>query len=494
MGIDNRDRACGMEEKMKRKKVCQILGVVAVCAVIAGTTAFAGSSPLKVNVQEIGTGSITQTIEAEGHIESEEEQTYYAKVTAPVAAFDVKAGDLVQKGDLLVTYDTEDFDRNVEQARIQASALASGYRGSVAQADEMQTAYSAAAAQDAMYQEAYQAALTNVNDLKYNIEVVADAVGDKNKALEIKIADLQVQIAAKNAAAADDSYEPDERNDFQVEAAQLQIELARLQKEQLELQDVGAEPIENRYFDEAEMYLNEIATQRSILQQEMLSTRHAAMNAAQLEQLAQNARLASTTLAWNEQEAARASEGVTAEITGVISDIMVAEGAMVAKGSPMFTIKDTENVKAVVDVTSYEMADVALGQKAVVEIGGNVYEGNVSRIRLEAVTDSQNNAKLQVEIHIDKPDGKIYLGTDVDAVIETGKKEQSILIPNEALYADDDGDYCYLIENDVVVKRYVTCGLNSGSDTEVVEGLRGGEQVITDAMTDERVGKKAAAK
>lgn len=68
------------------------------------------------------------------------------------------------------------------------------------------------------------------------------------------------------------------------------------------------------------------------------------------------------------------------------------------------------------------------------------------------------------------------------------------MIPNEALYADDDGDYCYLIENDVVVKRYVTGGLNSGSDTEVVEGLRGGEQVITDAMTDERVGKKAAAK
>ncbi len=479
---------------MKRRKVYQILGAVAVCAVIAGTTAFGSSSPLKVNVQEIGTGSIIQTIEAEGHIESEEEQTYYASVTAPIAVFDAKAGDLVQEGTLLVTYDTEDFDRNVEQARIQANALASGYRGSVAQADEMQAAYNDAAALEAVYQEAYQAALTNVNDLKYNIEVVADAVGDKNKALEIRMADLRVQIAAKNAAAADDSYEPDERNDFQVEAAQLQIELARLQKEQLALQDVGAEPIENRYFDEAEMFLNEIAAQRSMLQQEMLSTKHTAMNAAQLEQLAQNARLASTTLAWNEQDAEKAREGVTAEITGVITNVMVAEGAVVAKGSPMFTIKDTENVKAVVDVTSYEMAEVELGQKASVGIGGTVYEGKVSRIRMETVTDSQNNAKLQVEIHIDKPDGKIYLGTDVDAVIETGKKEQSILIPNGALYADDDGDYCYVIENDVVAKRYVTCGLNSGSDTEVVEGLHVGEQVITDAMTDERVGKKVTVK
>lgn len=479
---------------MKRKKICQMFGVVIVCAAVAGTTVFASSLPSRVNVQEIGTGSITQTIQAEGHIESEEEQTYYARVTAPIAAFDVKAGDLVQKGELLVTYDTEDLDRNVEQARVQADALASGYKGSAAQANEMRKAYSDAAAQDAVYQEAYEAALTNVNDLKYDIEVVADVVGDQNKALEVRIADLRVQIAAKNAAAADDSYEPDERNDFQVEAAQLQIELARLQKEQLELQDVGAEPIQNRYFDEAQMYLNEIATQRSTLQQEMLSTKHAAMNAAQLEQLAQNAELANMTLAWNEQEAAKADEGVTAEITGVIGNIAIERGALVVEGSPLFTIKDTENVKAVVDVTSYEMADVELGQKASVTVGGNTYTGEVSRIRMETIADSQNNARLQVEIHIDKPDGKLYLGTDVDAAIVTDQKEQSVLIPNIALYADDDGNYCYLIENGTVAKRYVTCGLDSGSDTEVVDGLHGGEQVITDAMTDESVGKKVTIK
>lgn len=479
---------------MKRKKICQMFGVVIVCAAVVGTTVFASSLPSRVNVQEIGTGSITQTIQAEGYIESEEEQTYYARVTAPIAAFDVKAGDLVQKGELLVTYDTEDLDRNVEQARVQADALASGYKGSAAQANEMRKAYSDAAAQDAVYQEAYETALTNVNDLKYDIEVVADVVGDQNKALEVRIADLRVQIAAKNAAAADDSYEPDERNDFQLEAAQLQIELARLQKEQLELQDVGAEPIQNRYFDEAQMYLNEIATQRSTLQQEMLSTKHAAMNAAQLEQLAQNAELANMTLAWNEQEAAKADEGVTAEITGVIGNIAIERGALVVEGSPLFTIKDTENVKAVVDVTSYEMADVELGQKASVTVGGNTYTGEVARIRMETIADSQNNARLQVEIHIDKPDGKLYLGTDVDAAIVTDQKEQSVLIPNTALYADDDGNYCYLIENGTVAKRYVTCGLDSGSDTEVVDGLHGGEQVITDAMTDESVGKKVTIK
>lgn len=319
---------------MKKKRVYQILGAGILCALLAGTAVFAGNMPLQVHVQEIGTGSVTQTVEADGHIESEKEQTYYARVTAPVASFDAEAGDIVRRGELLVTYDTEDFDRAVEQARIQADAAAPG----------------------------------------------------------------------------------------------------------------------------------------------------------------QSAELADRTLAWSEQEAARAGEGVTTEITGVISDVMIAEGALAAEGSPLFTVRDTEHVKAVVEVTSYEMADVQPGQRAAVEVGGNVYEGNVSRIRMETITDSQNNAKLQVEIHIDEPDGKIYLGTDADAVIETGQKEHVVLIPHNALYADDDGNYCYLIENGVVAKRYLTCGLGGESGTEVLEGLSGGEQVITDAMTDERVGKKAVIK
>lgn len=38
------------------------------------------------------------------------------------------------------------------------------------------------------------------------------------------------------------------------------------------------------------------------------------------------------------------------------------------------------------------------------------------------------------------------------------------------------------------------CGLSGDAMTEVVEGLAEGEKVITDAMTDEKVGKSAQEK
>lgn len=477
---------------MKKKQVAKIVGIIVIVGCVAGTTAFAGTSKMKVAVAAVGQGDVVRTIAVEGHIETEEEKAYYAKVTAPVSAFDLKAGDVVQKGDTLVTYDTQEYDRNLEQAQLQAKAAKAGYAGSAAQSKEMTQAYEEAQAQESMYQQAYEAALANVNDLQYNIETVVDAVDDKRDKINRDIAQVEIEIAQKNAQAAD--YDDEDRLDYLEEAAQLQVKLASLKKKLLELPDSGAKPIEDRYFSEAQYYLNELATQRAQLQQEMQTTKHAAMNGSQLAQLAANAELANTAVTWNEEDAEKAAEGVTADVTGVVSEINVEEGAYVAEGTRLFTIKDMEHVMAVVEVTSYEMGQVEVGQKASIEAAGNTYEGTVSKIRKETVLDSQNKAKLQVEIHIENPDDKIYLGTDVDAVIETGESDSAIVIPNDALYTDDEGDYCYLLSNDVIEKRYLTCGIASADTTEVLEGLSQGEWVITDAMTDANVGKGAQVK
>lgn len=477
---------------MKKKQVAKIVGIIVIVGCVAGTTAFAGTSKMKVAVAAVGQGDVVRTIAVEGHIETEEEKAYYAKVTAPVSSFDLKAGDVVQKGDTLVTYDTQEYDRSLEQAQLQAKAAKASYAGSAAQSKEMTQAYEEAQAQESMYQQAYEAALANVNDLQYNIETVADAVDDKRDKINRDIAQVEIEIAQKNAQAAD--YDDEDRLDYLEEAAQLQVKLASLKKKLLELPDSGAKPIEDRYFSEAQYYLNELATQRAQLQQEMQTTKHAAMNGSQLAQLAANAELANTAVTWNEEDAEKAAEGVTADVAGVVSEINVEEGAYVAEGTRLFTIKDMEHVMAVVEVTSYEMGQVEVGQKASIEAAGNTYEGTVSRIRKETVLDSQNKAKLQVEIHIENPDDKIYLGTDVDAVIETGESDSAIVIPNDALYTDDEGDYCYLLSNDVIEKRYLTCGIASADTTEVLEGLSQGEWVITDAMTDANVGKGAQAK
>ena len=200
---------------------------------------------------------------------------------------------------------------------------------------------------------------------------------DKSDAINKQIAQVQIDIAKSNALAAsamaDEKY--DDSYDYQTDAAWLQVKQAGLKKELLELPDTGAKPIEKRYFSEAEMYLNEIATQRSALQQEMLSTKHAAANSKQLEQIAKNAELANQTLTWCMEEQQKAETGIKADMTGVISEVTLEEGAYVIEGTRLFTLKDIEHVKAVVEVTSYEMGLIKVGQKAEVKVAGASYQG-----------------------------------------------------------------------------------------------------------------------
>lgn len=475
---------------MKKAKVVKLLGVLLIVGMLAGTTAFAGASSMKVTTQTIECAGITQTVEAEGHIESEQEKVYYAAVSAPVVSFSLENGDMVKAGEQLVSYDMEDLNRSVVQADLQAKALEAGYAGSAQQSREMKQAYQDAQTQDAMYQEAALAMQQQVSDMQLNIEVVADSVVDQTNEINKKIAQLRAEVTQKNAIASNDELSVEDRNDYLQQAAWMEVEIAKLQKKLLTLEKTGATPIENRYFKETEIFLNEVAAQRSTLQQEILSTKHAGMNASQLEQLAQNVALAQQTVKWNEEEVKKATDGVVADFAGVVSEVAIEEGAYVTEGTRLFTIKDNKNVHAVVEVTSYEMNQIAVGQQASIEIGGHSYQGEVTKIRMETVKDAQNKAKLQVEVHIMNPDDRIYLGTDADVTIQTGKSESAVLIPNNALYADDQGDYCYLIENGVIAKRYLTCGLAGADKTEVVDGLTGGEKVITDAMTDEKVGKK----
>ena len=88
----------------------------------------------------------------------------------------------------------------------------------------------------------------------------------------------------------------------------------------------------------------------------------------------------------------------------------------------------------------------------------------------------------------------MYIGLEADVTIHTSEKEGVLTIPSEAYYADDFGDYCYVIRDGVVAKQYITIGLSSEDHIEVEAGLANGDVVIVDAITDDAIGKKAEPK
>ena len=91
---------------------------------------------------------------------------------------------------------------------------------------------------------------------------------------------------------------------------------------------------------------------------------------------------------------------------------------------------------------------------------------------------------VAARVHIDNPDENVYLGIEARLQITTAQKDDTLLVPVEAVNIDSDGNFCYLIEDGVLVKRYITTGISSSDYIEVTDGLSEQDAVVTSAMMD----------
>lgn len=166
-----------------------IIPVIAVLGIIifAASKLSAGSSKTQaasLQVAEVTTGNIKEIYNASGKIESENTKTYYSPVTAPVAICNATVGNTVKAGDLLVSFDTTNLERDNQQAQL---SLQSSLNAS--QATKAQNAKAIDAANAASAQAADQA------------NRLADKVNDLAAQVDAAYAQYQANQQAADAAA-----------------------------------------------------------------------------------------------------------------------------------------------------------------------------------------------------------------------------------------------------------------------------------------------------
>ena len=65
-------------------------------------------------------------------------------------------------------------------------------------------------------------------------------------------------------------------------------------------------------------------------------------------------------------------------------------------------------------------------------------------------------------------------------MIYAQKSENALLVPVEAVNSDKNGDFVYVVENDIVVRKDVVTGVSSDTQIEIISGLKENDQVMTD--------------
>lgn len=483
-----------------------------------------------LNVVKAERGTIKEVYNSTGTIESENTKTYYSPVTAPIKECRAVAGQTVKAGDLLVTFDTTNLERDNQQAQLtlqsslnssiaartqnakaidaanaasaqaaaQANALADEVNALVSQVDSAYAQYQAN--QQAAAQQAAQNA-PKVQELQSQITAYNESIASADAVIssyERGYTGRQVEINEALAAENPDPVQEQIIKDTEEYNAALKSKSdteALLAQAQESLDALGVPPADDAgYSDLLAQYEAKYAEWQTAYQAAGASVPDTGMTSAELSNLDISDNLAELAALTPEELLAKGKEGMKADMNGVVASVEILQTNSAAQGTALFTIADTDNVRVKIEVAPDDYDKMNPGSEVDVTLAGHTYKGTLTGVDKIAVQNAKGVPVIGARIHIKNPDENICIGATAKIKMTVAEAENVVVIPTEAINASTDGDFVYVIENGIVKEKPVTLGISSSTQTEITEGLDEGDIVINDFNADIRPGMRAAAK
>ena len=175
---------------------------------------------------------------------------------------------------------------------------------------------------------------------------------------------------------------------------------------------------------------------------------------------------------------------VYATVSGTVSEKLVAEGAAIKKGQPLFKIANLETVWASFDVYENQINRFKKGQE--ITITANAAPNNLYKSKVAFIDPILNTSTRTVTLRAILPnkEGMFKPGMFVEGEIKTinSKETEVIAIPSSAVLWTGKRSVVYLkatINESVFEIRKITLGNKNGSTYEVLSGLKNGDEIVT---------------
>ena len=152
------------------------------------------------------------------------------------------------------------------------------------------------------------------------------------------------------------------------------------------------------------------------------------------------------------------------------------------EGAQLMVLESIDDVCVEFQASKYALETLALGQPAEITISGKDYTGTVSKINHVAEANSSGTPMVAVRVHIDNSDENIFLGIDAKLRILTASEKGALQVPVEAVNVDSQGQFCYVIDNGILTKRYVTTGISSESFIQIIDGINKDQEIVTTSV------------
>ena len=222
-----------------------------------------------------------------------------------------------------------------------------------------------------------------------------------------------------------------------------------------------------------------------------LNAREAALSVAQANVAAQQAQL---KVLYQQ----KAYQRVVAPFDGVVTQRNIDVGDLVhadtTTGTFMFTVMQSTVIRAQVYVPQDSAFGLGPGVGAVVrvpEIPDRTFPGKVARI---ADALQPGTRTLLTEVDIPNPDGALTAGVYCTIELQIPRKTPSVLVPADAIIFNRDGLQVAVIEDGTARIRKLAVTRDLGTQVEVADGVKQGEQVIVNPPVSLVDGNKVRAR
>ena len=181
---------------------------------------------------------------------------------------------------------------------------------------------------------------------------------------------------------------------------------------------------------------------------------------------------------------------IRAPLNGKTGNLVVTAGNLIRANdtTPMVTITQAAPVYVTFAVPEQDLlrirqyADSGDFRTEVVIPGD---EANPAQGKLSLVdnTVDTTTGTIRLKATLDNNDRKLYPGLFVNVVLTLGYQREAVVVPSQAVQIGQDSSYVYAVKPDMTVEvRNVKTGTNVNNMTVIEEGVKPGEQVVTDGQ------------
>lgn len=173
-----------------------------------------------------------------------------------------------------------------------------------------------------------------------------------------------------------------------------------------------------------------------------------------------------------------------------ISGIVVAidepnSGVNITPASATFSIIDPTSIYFKAQIDQEDVNRIKIGDKTTIKLDSFPDESIESEVTYISFVPIAGQTSTVYEIRFklngtDNQELKYRLGMDGDAIISLKQIDNSLTLPIEAINQDENQSYVFIkpADNDQLIKKNITTGIETDTTIEILEGLSENDQVV----------------